>query len=332
MKAFQNTNARDARNAATLLKQAKADGKKASLAGGGSDVLALVKDHIVQPDVIVHLRSIKGQDRIESSSGGLAIGGLTTIATLAEDQAVRSQYAVLAEAANTVATPQIRNVGTLAGNVAQRPWCWYYRNGFNCYKAGGNQCFSFAGENQFHAIFGGGPSYIVHPSDTAPALVALGATFTIAGPNGERKVPAGEFFTLPRQTAAKENALADDEVITGVQIPAAKAGTRSTYQKVMDREAWTHAVVSAAVVLEMDPSAKDVVRSARVVLGGVAPIPWRLTEVEKMLAGQKITDALLDKVGEAAVAGARPLSQNAYKVPLTKNLVKRTIRDLAARA
>ncbi len=329
MKAFTNANARDARHAATLAQQATAAGRRAVFAGGGSDLLALVKDHIVTPDVIVHLRSITGADKVEQSASGLSIGGLITLDSLSRDETVRGRYTVLAEAAGAVATPQIRNVGTLAGNVCQRPWCWYYRNGFPCYKAGGNQCFSVAGENEFHAIFGGGPSYIVHPSDTAPALMALGATFSISGPNGDRRLPASEFFTLPRQNAAKENALAGDEVLTAVQIPAAKAGVRSTYKKLMDREAWTHAVVSAAVVLEMD---RDIVRAARVVLGGVAPIPWRLPEVETMLAGQRVTPAVLQKAGDIAVAGARPLSQNAYKVPLTRNLVRRTIAELAGRA
>lgn len=328
MKAFTNVNARDAQHAATVATQGKANGRRVSFAGGGSDLLALVKDQIVQPDVVVHLTSIQGADRIERSASGLTIGGLVTLDALSRDEAIRGPYAVLAEAAASVATPQIRNVGTLAGNVCQRPWCWYYRNGFPCYKAGGNQCFSFAGENEFHAIFGAGPSYIVHPSDTAPALMALGATFTIVGPKGTRTVPASQFFTLPRQNAARENALVDDEVLTSVRIPAQKAAVRSTYHKIMDREAWTHAVVSAAVTLEMD---RDVCRSARVVLGGVAPIPWRLPEVEKLLAGQPITDALLEKVGDAAVSGARPLSQNAYKVPLTRNLVKRTVKELAAR-
>lgn len=328
MKAFTNVNARDAQHAATVATQGKANGRRVSFAGGGSDLLALVKDQIVQPDVVVHLTSIQGADRIERSASGLTIGGLVTLDALSRDEAIRGPYAVLAEAAASVATPQIRNVGTLAGNVCQRPWCWYYRNGFPCYKAGGNQCFSFAGENEFHAIFGGGPSYIVHPSDTAPALMALGATFTIVGPKGTRTVPASQFFTLPRHNAARENALVDDEVLTSVRIPAQKAAVRSTYHKIMDREAWTHAVVSAAVTLEMD---RDVCRSARVVLGGVAPIPWRLPEVEKLLAGQPITDALLEKVGDAAVSGARPLSQNAYKVPLTRNLVKRTVKELAAR-
>ena len=329
MKGFSNANATNIRHAATLVKDARAAGRRASLSGGGSDLLPLVKDQIVQPDVIVHLGAIKGGDRIESSPTGLTIGGLVTLDALSRHEALNGPYAVLAEAAGTVATPQIRNVATLAGNLCQRPWCWYYRNGFPCYKAGGNQCFSFNGENQFHAIFGGGPSYIVHPSDTAPALVALGATFQISGPGGDRTVPASEFFALPRRDPAKENVLADDEVLASVKIPAARPGMRATYQKVMDREAWTHAVVSAAVVLEMQGG---VCRSARVVLGGVAPIPWRLPEVEKLLAGQRVTPALAQKAGEVAVAGARPLSQNAYKVPLTKNLVKRTIAELAERA
>jgi xanthine dehydrogenase YagS FAD-binding subunit len=329
MKAFTNANPRDPRDAATRARQAQIDGRRAVFAGGGSDLLALVKDGIVEPDVIIHLGGIKGGDRIASSAAGLTLGGLITLDTLSRHEALRGSFAVLAEAAASVATPQIRNVGTLAGNVCQRPWCWYFRNGFPCYKAGGNQCFSAAGENEFNAIFGGGPSYIVHPSDAAPALVALDATFQIAGPGGDRTLSSSAFFILPRQNAARENVLADDEVLVSVRIPASRPGVRSTYQKVMDRETWTHAVVSAAVVLEME---NDVCRSARVVLGGVAPVPWRLQEVEKLLTGQRITDPLLRKAGDAAVAGARPLSQNAYKVPLTRNLVRRTIADLAARA
>jgi xanthine dehydrogenase YagS FAD-binding subunit len=236
---------------------------------------------------------------------------------------------VLAEAAGSVATPQIRNVGTLAGNVCQRPWCWYYRNGFPCYKAGGNQCFSFSGENQFHAIFGGGPSYIVHPSDTAPALVALDARFRVVGPSGERMIPATEFFVLPRQNPATENVLGSDDVLVSVQLPMQPALVRSTYRKILDREAWTHAVISVAVVLEMD---KDVCRNARVVLGGVAPIPWRLPEVERMLTGQQVTESLAARAGEMAVSGARPLTKNGYKIPLTKGVVRRTILELARRA
>ena len=329
MKTFSNANARDVRQAIALSADARQKGRAASFAGGGSDLLALVKERVVSPDVIVSLKPIKGFDRVTAEGGGLAIGGLITLDVLSRDPAVRRQYGVLAEAAESVATPQIRNVGTLAGNLCQRPWCWYYRNGFACFKAGGNQCFSVSGENQFHAIFGGGPSYIVHPSDTAPALVALDAAFRITGPSGERTVAAADFFVLPRQNAAAENVLANDELLTSVQIPAARAGMRSVYEKVLDREAWTHAVVSAAVVLQMEGS---ICRSARVVLGGVAPIPWRLPEVERVLTGQVITEDVAARAGEIAIAGARPLAKNAYKLPLTKNLVRRTILGLARRA
>ena len=326
MKTLSNATARDVAQAIQLSSDARQRGRAVSFAGGGSDLLALVKERIVSPDVIVSLKRIQGFDRVSPEGSGLAIGGMITLDALSRDPAVRRQHAVLAEAAESVATPQIRNVGTLAGNLCQRPWCWYYRNGFPCFKAGGNQCFSVAGENQFHAIFGGGPSYIVHPSDTAPALIALDAVFRIAGPSGERRVKAADFFVLPRQNASAENVLASDEVLTSVQIPAARAGTRSVYAKVLDREAWTHAVVSAAVVLQMDG---PICRDARVVLGGVAPIPWRLPEVERALAGQPITEETAAKAGEMAIAGARPLAKNAYKLPLTKNLVRRTILDLA---
>jgi xanthine dehydrogenase YagS FAD-binding subunit len=330
MKTFANANARDAQQAVALSQQARRDGNTAVFAGAGSDLLALVKERIVQPDVLINLKTIKGLDQVTpASGGGVNIGGLITLDALSRQPAVRRDYAVLAEAAETVATPQVRHFGTLAGNVCQRPWCWYFRNGFPCFKAGGNQCFSITGENQFHAIFGGGPSYIVHPSDTAAALVALEAKFRIVGPAGERTVPAAEFFTLPKQDAAKENALSNDEVLASVQLPASRPGTRSSYHKILDREAWTHAVVSAAIVLEMD---KDVCRAARIVLGGVAPIPWRVPESERLLVGKRITPELAAAASEAALAGAAPLKKNAYKVPLTKEVVQRTVLGLATRA
>lgn len=325
MRTFANVNARDLRDAATRSQQTHRDGRAASFAGGGSDLQALLKDQIVRPDVLINLKTIKGLDHVTLDSGGVKIGGLVTLDALSRHATIRRDYAVLAEAAESVATPQIRNVGTLAGNVCQRPWCWYFRNGFPCYKAGGNTCFSITGENRFHAIFGGGPSFIVHPSDTAPALVALNATFRVTGPAGERNVPAGEFFVLPQKDAAKENILGPDDVLAAIELPKARAGTRSAYHKILDREAWTHAVVSAAVVLEMG---KQVCQSARIVLGGVAPIPWRVMEAERLLAGQRITPELAAKAGEAAVAGARPLGKNAYKVELTRAEVQRTISSV----
>ena len=312
--------------AVTTAKNARAQSRRPAFAGGGSDLFALMKERVVTPDVVVYLKNIKALDAVTSSRGGTRIGGQITLSALSRHDTVRRQYAALAEAAETVATPQIRNVATLAGNVCQRPWCWYFRNGFPCLKNGGNTCFSAAGENEFHAIFGGGPSYIVHPSDTAPALVALDASFRIAGPSGERSVPASEFFALPTVNVARENVLADDEVLADITLPLPPPGTRSAYHKVMDREAWTHAIVSAAVVMQMDGV---VCKRARIVLGGVAPIPWRLQAVEAMLAGQKITPELAAQAGEKAIEGARPLQKNRYKVPMTQALVARAIGTAA---
>jgi xanthine dehydrogenase YagS FAD-binding subunit len=328
MRAFTNANPRDLKHALALVQEAHKDGRSASFTGGGSDLLGLMKERIVKPDVLVNLKAIKGLDQVSSHADGVTVGGLITLDALSRHATIRRQYAVLAEAAETVATPQVRNVGTLAGNVCQRPWCWYFRNGFPCYKNGGNQCFSFTGENQFHAIFGGGPSYIVHPSDTAPALVALDAKFRIAAPSGDRVIPAAEFFALPKQDPARENVLGNEEMLASVVLPPPRSGVRSTYHKIMDREAWTHAVVSMAVVLEMD---QQTCRSARIVLGGVAPIPWRLPEVERMLVGQHINEQLASQAGEAAVSGANPLAKNKYKVPMTKAVVRRTLMELANR-
>lgn len=326
MKAFTHASPKTIAQALTIIRDARAANRSVAIAGGGSDILGMIKERLVAPDVLVGLKTIGGLDQVKADKNGVTIGGQITLDALTRHDVIRQQYRVLAEAAQDVATPQIRNVATLAGNVCQRPWCWYYRNGFKCFKAGGNTCYSANGENEFHAIFGGGPSYIVHPSDTAPALVALDATFAIAGPSGRRMVKAAEFFTLPTVNAARENVLADGELLESIALPAARAGVRSTYHKIMDREAWTHAVVSAAVVLDMNGA---VCRSARVVLGGVAPIPWRLPEVEQMLAGQRITPQLAAQAGDRAVGGARPLAKNGYKVPLTRNMVTRTIQELA---
>src|SRR4051812_40272054 len=318
MKSFTNVAPRDLAEAAALARRAKTNGQSAAFAGGGSDLIGMMKERLVTPDVVVYLKSVKGADTVVASPGGggeTTIGGLTTLDALGRHEAIRRQFAVLAEAAETVATPQIRNVATLAGNICQRPWCWYYRNGFKCLKNGGTTCFSVAGENEFHAILGGGPSYIVHPSDTAPALVALEATFRLVGPAGERTVPAADFFTLPTSDASRENVLKEGEVLASITLPAPRTGVRSTYHKVLDREAWTHAVVSAAVALEMDG---ETCRGARVVLGGVAPIPWRLPDVEKLLTGQRVTPELATKAGEAAVTGARAPTKKRYQKTKTR--------------
>ena len=324
MKAVTNALPKDLKSAIAAAAQARANGQSSAFAGGGSDILGQMKDRVVSPDVLVYLKSVKGLDAVASDAKQTTIGGLITLDALARHQTIRLKYAALALAADTVATPQIRNVATLAGNVCQRPWCWYYRNGFPCLKNGGTRCFSIDGENQYHAIFGGGPSYIVHPSDTAPALMAFDASFRVSGPAGERTVPAAEFFVLPKDDAKRENVLKDDEVLSAAVLPNAPSNIRSTYFKVMDREAWTHAIVSVAVVMTMEGDSQTC-RDARVVLGGVAPIPWRVPEAEKVLKGQRLTRELAAKVGAAAIQGARPLAKNAYKVPMLENAVARAV-------
>jgi len=325
VKSFANVSPKTLAQAQSAVDSARRSGKSVAVAGGGSDLLGQMKDRLITPDVVVHLRGIRGADHIEATGGKVVIGGLATLDQVAHHAAIRGPLTVLSEAAESVATPQIRNVATIAGNVNQRPWCWYYRNGFQCFKNGGNRCYSVDGENQFHAIFGGGPSYIVHPSDTAVALVALDATFAIGGPSGRRTIKASDFFTLPTMNPSRENALKEGEILESIAVPAPRAPVRSTYHKIMDREAWTHAIASAAVVMEMDGA---VCRSARIVLGGVAPIPWRLPEVEKILAGKRVTPELAAQAGEQAVAGARALAKNAYKIPMTQAMVRRTIASL----
>ncbi len=326
MKALTNINARSITDAVAAASAAAGAGRAFAFSGGGTDLLQQIKDGTDKADVIINLRTVRDASAVSVSSTETLIGGLITLTDLAGHAALPAPWTVLREAAASVGTPQIRNVATLAGNVTQRPWCWYYRNGFDCFKAGGTQCFSEHGENQQHAIFGGGPSFIVHPSDLAPALVALHATFEVTGPGGPRRIAAADFFVLPSQNPARENALVATEILTGVRIPAPAAGVVSTYLKVTDREAWTHAEVSVAVVLHVDGES---IRTAGVVLGGVAPIPWRLTAVENFLRGKPLTAAVAGQAGALAIAKAQPLAKNGHKVPMTSAAVERALMRLA---
>ena len=294
--------------------------------GGGSDLLGMIKDDLAAPDRLVRLTDLPGLDTVAPQPDGtVRVGGMITLSALGRHPMIRERYTVLAEAAGSVGTPQIRNAGTLAGNLTQRPWCWYFRQGFPCYKNGGTRCFSRTGENQFNAILGGGPSFIVHPSDTAPALVALDARIHIVGDAGERWLPLRDFFVLPRQEVSRENVLRPGEIVTELELPP-HAGTRSIYTKVTDREAWTHAVVSTAVVLTFDDD--RVCRSAGIALGGVAPIPWRVEPVERLLVGERLTPELAAAAGAASVEGARALARNGYKIPLVSETLRRTLLSL----
>jgi xanthine dehydrogenase YagS FAD-binding subunit len=326
MKALTNINVHSFAEAVAAASETAAAGRVFAFSGGGTDLLQQIKDGTDKADVIINLRTVRDARTISVSATETRIGGLITLSDLASHEALSGPWAVLREAAASVGTPQIRNAATLAGNITQRPWCWYYRNGFPCFKAGGNQCFSVHGENQQHAIFGGGPSYIVHPSDLSPALVALHATFEVSGPGGSRHIAAADFFALPSQNPARENVLATAELITGVRMPTPAANVISTYLKVTDRAAWTHAEVSAAIALQLDG---DRIRTADMVLGGVAPIPWRLTDVEHFLGGKSLSEAVAGQAGALAIANAQPLAKNGHKLPMTSAAVERALMRLA---
>ncbi|HEV8111310.1 MAG TPA: xanthine dehydrogenase family protein subunit M [Planctomycetota bacterium] len=302
---------------------------KLQVLAGGQDLLTEMKEHLVEPEVLVNLKGIGGLDAIQfDAQGALSIGALATLTSLEEHEGVRSKLPMLAEAARSIASPQIRSVGTVGGNLCQRPRCWYYRNEHaKCLKKGGSECFSYSGLNKYNAILGGGPSYIVHPSDLAPALVALEARATLRGPAGEREVPLERFFTLPTEgSVLRENVLAEDEILVRVTVPAPAAGMRGTYLKFKERGSFDFALASVAVGVAIEGGK---ISKARLVLGGVAPIPWRAPEAEAALVGQAMGDTAWKAAGEAAVRGAEPLAHNAYKVPLAKGLVFRALQSLS---
>jgi xanthine dehydrogenase YagS FAD-binding subunit len=299
---------------------------KIMLLAGGTDVLGELKDNLAAPERLVAIKQLKELQGIRAGSGGLRIGAATLLADIVESSMVQQQMPLLAMAAGKVGTPQIRNMGTIGGNLCQRPRCWYYRNNYPCFKHGGNACFSAAGENDFHAILEGGPSFIVHPSDTAPALVALGATARIAGGARERTVPLDKFFVTPKQDPRRENILQPNEILTEIEVPNAPAGSKAIYVKEMVREIWDFALCSVAAMVTVQ---NGVVQDARIVLGGVAPIPYRALKAEAALKGKTLDEASAAAAGVAATDGARPMTKNGYKVPLTQAVVKRALLSLA---
>ena len=319
MKAFSYVNPANERDAVRALSP---EHEKAMPLGGGQDLLARMKDYVTQPDRIVNVKGALESTVTAMPGGGLKIGAAMRIVDLAANAQVAKLYPAMIVAAGEVGTPQIRNQGTVGGNLNQRPRCWYFRNEeFVCLKKGGNTCFSITGENQFHAIFGGGPSFIVHPSSLAVPMVAHGATFRLVGPKGERLVPAAEYFTLPTKNVRVENVLAPDELLTHVILPA-PGNLKSGHYEVRYKTSHDWPIAFATVLLAMKGTT---VGSARVVMGAVAPIPWRAQAAEKALAGKTITEATAAAAAEAALQGARPLSENAYKIQVAKTAVKRAI-------
>jgi xanthine dehydrogenase YagS FAD-binding subunit len=295
---------------------------------GGTDLLTLMKADVVRPSTLVDIKRADGLPRgIEARDGGLALGALTTLAEIERHPEVGRRYQALFEAVAQAATPQLRNMATIGGNLLQRPRCWYFRSSlFHCWLKGGTECQARDGENQHHAILGESPCVATHPSDSAAALIALGASVRMRGSAGERTLLVEELFAEPSEECRTETVVRPDELLLDVTLPAPTNGARSTYLKAMDRKVWAFALVGVAANLCMDGGT---ISDARLVLSGVATIPWRVTAAEKVLVGQQATPELVARAAEVAVASARPLEHNAYKVPLARNLVRRALTDLS---
>ena len=307
-----------------ILSEAKG---QALLYAGGTDLLSRLKEGIVKPAKLVNLKAVQELNKIEEDQNGLHVGAATPLVTIAEDKKAQ-RYPGLIEAVNAVATIQLRDMGTLGGNLCQRPRCWYFRSRhFMCLRKGGGPCYALFGENRFHAILGGGPCFIVYPSDTAPMLIALGATADILGPEGRRNMDLEKMYVLPEQDPRREVVLTPEQVLVGIDVPASAKSLKSRYVKFRERKSFDFATVSVAVAAQV--SGKKLT-DVRVVMGGVAPIPWRARQAERILEGQEITDELLKTAGEAEMEDARPLKQNEYKIALSKTLLSRAVGELVA--
>ena len=292
----------------------------ARLMAGGLDLIHEMKQGIRSPSIVVHLARVQELEGITANREGMEIGARTTVRELESDPLVREHAPLLAEAAKEIATPQLRVMGTVAGNVLQRPQCWYYRDPDSfCLRKGGQHCHAVAGDNRYHAILGGGPCHIVCPSDLAPALLALGASAVVRGPgDDERIIPLSQLFVGPRVDPHNEHVLRRDEIISCFAIPSS-AGRSQVFLKARERTAWDFALASVSAVVDLAPDL--VVRRASLVLGGVAPNPWDAAEAAQALVGATLDDAAIQRAAEASVRDARPLRANAYKVDLTRRLV-----------
>jgi xanthine dehydrogenase YagS FAD-binding subunit len=326
MKGFDLHEPTTVTQAVGLLDQLGVTGKV--LAGGSDIVGGILKDWVTGkgmplPSALVDITAISELKGVKPGSSGISIGATTTLAEVIESTDVQKTIPLLSEAAKTIASPLIRNFGTLGGNINQRPRCWFFRGeDFNCYKKGGDFCYSVTGDNTYHAIIGGELCYIVHPSDTATALMALNASAKVVGPSGVRDVAFDNYFHGPREDVLTENVLKPNELMTEVSIPSPAAGTRMAWTKLKDRQVYDFAIVSVAVAFSVDSAGKWA--DGRVVLGGVAPVPYRAAVVEAALKGQDVKTAAKAAAAQIRTV-ARPMSLNSYKVDIAQNLIERTL-------
>jgi xanthine dehydrogenase YagS FAD-binding subunit len=292
----------------------------ARLHAGGTDLLGCLREDIFDAKTVVSISRLAPLKGIaELPAGGLRIGALTTVAEIARNPVIRAKYGVLSQAAGEVASPQLRNQGTMGGNLCQKPRCWYYRGEFNCLRKGGDRCYAVEGENQYHCIFGGDGCYMVHPSDIAPALVALDAAVQIAGPKGKRSTAIEDFHMPSSRGYTRETTLEPGEIVTDILLPAPKEGLKSSYRKVRARRAWDFALAGIALATVFKG---DQVTDCRISLSGAAPVPWRSKEAEAVLTGNRLDSGIIKKAAQAALSAAEPMTQNGYKIPLFKGLME----------
>lgn len=298
---------------------------------GGTDLLTLMKADVIAPSMLVDIKGIAEIPHAidERDDGSMVIGALTSLSEIERHAGLVERFPALVEAVSQAATPQLRNMATIGGNLLQRPRCWYYRSSlFQCWLKGGDECQARDGENSHHAIFGESPCVAVHPSDAAAALVAYSARVRLRGPHGERTCAVEDLFAEPTADRRTETVVRPDELVLAVELTAQASGSRSVYLKAMDRKVWAFALAGLAVSLTLDAGR---ITAARVVLGGVAPIPWRAREAESVLTGQPVTADLLHRAADAALHGAHPLEHNDYKVALARNLVHKALGGLTGR-
>ena len=325
MRAFEYANATTKEQAVSLL---GSNWDESDILAGGTDLLALMKDDIIAPKRLVNIKDIPELRGLKvSSKEGLRIGALVTIQELADDSNVQSKYSVIAKTASEIAGPQIRNMATIGGNLCQRPRCWYYRAGYGLLaKNDKGESLVLSGDNRYHAILGNaGPAYFVSPSSLAPLLVALGASVRTFGPKGKREIPVEKFFRIPQSDSEREHDLMPNEIVTEVIVPPMQGARSATYE-IRQKDAMDWPLAIASVALNMSGNK---VSSARVVMGHVAPIPWRSAEAEAALAGKTITEDVAKAAGDAAVTNAKSLGRNGYKIQLARVAVKRAILEAA---
>ncbi|SPE19007.1 Aerobic-type carbon monoxide dehydrogenase, middle subunit CoxM/CutM-like protein [Candidatus Sulfotelmatomonas gaucii] len=321
MPAFDLLQPESAADAQKLLEQ---HGEDAWVMAGGMDSFDWLKDRIKKPKVLVDLSGADDLKGIRATSDGVEIGAMTTLTKIAEHPLIQKNYGLLAQAVELVASPQIRNQGTLGGNVSQDARCWYYRDGWPCYRAGGNICYADTpvGRNREHAIFGADRCVAVHPSDSAPALIALDAKFVMRTPKGERVVDAEDYFVGPETDITRLNILGPGDLLTAIRIPATWAGAKFYFEKVRDRNVWDFPLMNVASAMKLSGNNID---QMRIAVNAVAPKPMRLKAVEDAVRGKTANADTGEMAGKLAVEGAVPLQFNAYKIPLMRNLVKRAI-------